>query len=56
MVQFRKAFEELRNDNLSLASREFLSSRVKINLSRDEIASFDQALRLYSTNAEVDLL
>ena len=48
------ALEELRNDNLSLASWEFLSSQAKINLSRDEIASFDQALRLYNTNAEVD--
>jgi hypothetical protein len=54
MVQFRDTLEMLRNDDLSLTSWEFLSSRTKINLS-PEIASFDQALRLYSTNAKVDL-
>ena len=55
MVQFRDALEELRNDNLSIENWEFLSSRAQINLSPAEIASFEQALRLYSTNAEVDL-
>ena len=55
MVQSRDTLEELRNDNLSLANWEFLSSRAQINLPPEEIASFDQALRLYNTNAEVDL-
>jgi hypothetical protein len=55
MVQFRDTLEVLRNDDLSLANWEFLSPWAKINLSPDEIASFGQALRLYSTNAEEDL-
>jgi hypothetical protein len=52
MVQFRDALEELRNDNLNMANWGLLSSRGRINLSPDEIASSDQALRLYSTNAD----
>ena len=34
------------------ANWEFLSSRGRINISLDEIASFDQALHLHSTNAD----
>jgi hypothetical protein len=55
MVQFRDTLEVLAMMILSLANWEFLSPWAKINLSPDEIASFGQALRLYRTNAEVDL-
>jgi hypothetical protein len=44
MNQFRDTLEVLHNDDLSLANWDSLGSRAKINISPDEIASFDQAL------------
>jgi ATP-dependent exoDNAse (exonuclease V) alpha subunit len=50
---FRKALEELRHLELSVSSWELLSSRVQSELSDNEIHSFRNALRIYSTKKRV---
>jgi ATP-dependent DNA helicase PIF1 len=52
-VKFRKALDKLRNSTLSKESWELLCTRVVNQLSADEVATFDPALRLYFTNEEV---
>lgn len=54
MIQFRETLDQLRNDNLSVVNWEFLKERAACNLHPDEVASFDNALRLYFTNREVN--
>ncbi len=53
-VKFRVALNELRESKLSRESWELLCKRIRNELSPDEVASFDTALRLYFTNAEVN--
>jgi ATP-dependent DNA helicase PIF1 len=52
-VRFRAALSELRTATLSQASWELLCTRTANQLSPDEVAGFDKALRLYYTTAEV---
>ena len=52
-VRFRQALSELRVSQLSKESWELLCSRVANQLSPDEVATFDDALRLYYTTEEV---
>ena len=52
-IKFRLALSELRVSQVSRESWELLSIRVANQLSPEEIASFDSALRLYFTTAEV---
>ena len=53
-IKFRDALSQLRVGQLTKESWELLCSRVRIELSPGEVASFDTALRLYYTNAEVN--
>jgi ATP-dependent DNA helicase PIF1 len=52
-IRFRTALSELRASRLSQSSWELLCTRVQNQLSPDEVASFQSALRLYFTNDEV---
>jgi hypothetical protein len=52
-TRFRVALGELRTSQLSKQSWELLRTRIANNLSPTEVATFDSALRLYFTNAEV---
>jgi ATP-dependent DNA helicase PIF1 len=52
-TKFRLALSELRVSQLSKESWELLCTRVANQLSPDEVAAFDTALRLYFTTAEV---
>lgn len=52
-VAFRGALTELRNGNLSIPSWQLLCTRVANQLTSAEVASFQSALRLYYTTAEV---
>jgi ATP-dependent DNA helicase PIF1 len=52
-IRFRAALGELRAGKLSKESWELLCTRVENQLSPDEVASFDKALRLYFTKEEV---
>ena len=52
-TRFRVALSELRASQLSKQSWELLRTRIANNLSPTEVATFDSALRLYFTNAEV---
>jgi hypothetical protein len=52
-IQFRTALSELRESKLSESSWRLLCTRVQNQLSPDEVASFQSALRLYFTNDEV---
>src|SRR6202000_1816544 len=52
-VKFRQALSELRVSQLSKESWELFCSRVANQLSPDEVATFDDALRLYYTTEEV---
>ena len=52
-MKFRQALSELRVSQLSKGSWELLCSRVANQLSPDEVAKFDDALRLYYTTEEV---
>src|SRR5467141_950873 len=54
-IKFRDALSQLRVGQLTKESWELLYSRVRNELSLEEVASFDTALRLYYyTNAEVN--
>ena len=53
-IKFRDALSQLRVGQLTKESWELLCSRVRNELSPEEVASFDTALRLYYTNAEVN--
>jgi ATP-dependent DNA helicase PIF1 len=53
-IKFRDALSQLRIGQLTKESWELLCSRVRNELSPEEVASFDTALRLYYTNAEVN--
>ena len=50
---FRSALAELRNDTVGESTWRLLLSRCKQNLPADEIASFNNAIRLYGTRAAV---
>jgi PIF1-like helicase len=52
-TKFRLALSELRVSQLSKESWELLCTRTANQLSPDEVAAFDSALRLYFTTAEV---
>jgi ATP-dependent exoDNAse (exonuclease V) alpha subunit len=52
-TKFRLALSELRVSQLSQRSWELLCTRTANQLSPDEVAAFDSALRLYFTTAEV---
>ena len=52
-VRFRQALSELRTSHLSEESWRLLCTRVANQLSPDEVAAFDSALRLYYTTEEV---
>ena len=52
-VLFRTALTELRSDTLSETSWRLLCTRARNELSPDEVATFDSALRLYFTNNEI---
>ena len=52
-TKFRLALSELRVSQLSKESWELLCTRIANQLSPDEVAAFDPALRLYFTTAEV---
>ena len=52
-IRFRVALSELRASQLSKESWELLRTRIANDLSPIEVATFDSALRLYFTNAEV---
>jgi ATP-dependent DNA helicase PIF1 len=52
-TRFRLALGELRTSQLSKESWELLRTRIANDLSPTEVATFDSALRLYFTNAEV---
>ena len=52
-IKFRLALSELRVSQLSKESWELLCTRIANQLSPDEVAAFDPALRLYFTTAEV---
>src|SRR5271156_2730135 len=52
-IRFRLALSELRVSQLSKESWELLCTRVANQLSPDEVATFDSALRLYFTTEEV---
>lgn len=52
-TRFRVALGELRASQLSKESWELLRTRIANDLSPVEVATFDSALRLYFTNAEV---
>ena len=52
-TQFRQVLDELRVSRLSQESWAFLCTRVANQLSPTEVATFDSALRLYFTTAEV---
>ena len=52
-TKFRLALSELRVSQLSKESWELLCTRVANQLSPDEVAAFDSALRLYFTTEEV---
>jgi ATP-dependent DNA helicase PIF1 len=52
-TRFRLALGELRASQLSKESWELLRTRIANDLSPTEVATFDSALRLYFTNAEV---
>ena len=53
-VLFRTALTELRSDILSETSWRLLCTRARNELSPEEVATFDSALRLYFTNNEVE--
>ena len=50
---FRTALAELRSDSVSDSTWKLLLTRCKQGLSADEVASFDNAIRLYGTRAAV---
>jgi hypothetical protein len=52
-LEFRRALEELRVYQVSQQSWQLLSTRVQNQLTRDEVESFDDALRLYFRREEV---
>jgi ATP-dependent DNA helicase PIF1 len=52
-VRFRQALSELRTSQLSKESWKLLCTRVANQLSPNEVAAFDSALRLYYTTEEV---
>ena len=52
-TRFRRALGELRVSQLSKESWELLRTRIANDLPPTEVATFDSALRLYFTNAEV---
>lgn len=52
-MKFQIVLDELRRLGLSKESKEFLQTRFEENLSPGEVATFDSALHLYFTNAEV---
>ena len=52
-IRFRLALSELRVSQLSKESWELLCTCIANQLSPDEVAAFDPALRLYFTTAEV---
>ena len=49
----RKALEELRTLKVSVESWKLLATRVQAKLSQEEVDSFRDALRVYSTKAKV---
>jgi hypothetical protein len=53
-VKFREALSQLRVSQLTRESWELLCTRVKNQLSPDDVAEFQTALRLYYTNAEMN--
>jgi ATP-dependent DNA helicase PIF1 len=53
-IKFREALSQLRVSQLTRESWELLCTRVKNQLSPDEVAEFETALRLYYTNAQVN--
>jgi hypothetical protein len=50
---FRTALAELRSDSVSDSTWKLLLTRYKQGLSTDEVAGFDDAIRLYGTRAAV---
>jgi hypothetical protein len=52
-LRFRRALEELRVYQVSQQSWQLLNTRVRNQLTRDEVESFDDALRLYFRREEV---
>jgi hypothetical protein len=50
---FRRALEELRKADVSVTSWELLTSRCSVKLSPHEVDSFNNALRVYPTRAQV---
>jgi hypothetical protein len=51
---FREALDGLRFNNPTAAHWGLLSSRLQMNLSPEEVKTFDSALRIYPTNHQVD--
>ncbi|KAK9311748.1 ATP-dependent DNA helicase [Lipomyces starkeyi] len=52
-IQFRRALEELRVDQVSQQTWQLLNTRVQNQLTLDEVESFDDALRRYFRREEV---
>ena len=50
---FRKALEGLRYNQPTLRQWELLCTRVRSNLTADEVALFDEAIRIFPTNRQV---
>jgi hypothetical protein len=50
---FRRALEELRKTDVSVASWQLLTSRCSVKLSPEEVDSFGGGLRIYPTKAQV---
>jgi hypothetical protein len=50
---FRRALEELRKADVTVASWQLLTSRCSVKLSHEEVDSFGGALRIYPTKAQV---
>jgi ATP-dependent exoDNAse (exonuclease V) alpha subunit len=50
---FRRALEELRKADVTVASWQLLTSRCSVKLSPEEVDSFGGALRIYPTKAQV---
>jgi hypothetical protein len=51
---FRRALEELRKQDVSVASWQLLSSRCSVKLSPDAVDSFNNALRIFPTRDQVN--
>ena len=52
--QFRAALEGLRNNHVTQDDWRLLSTRVQSSLNRAEVATFDEALRVYGKKADVN--